>query len=121
MARTRDEALAVATAFLKQAVRKHRIRKAYLFGSHAWGRPSEHSDIDLAVVLETTPVWGGDEFGEDFQIFHEAQEFDASLEPICFWPEGIEEGRWQIFERIEKEGLEIPLDEPSKEETPARA
>ena len=28
--------------------------RIYLFGSHAWGKPDEHSDIDLMVILASS-------------------------------------------------------------------
>lgn len=32
------------------------VQKVVLFGSHAWGRPGTHSDVDLLVVLDEEAV-----------------------------------------------------------------
>ena len=34
-----------------QIVREFKPKRIVLFGSHAYGRPTEHSDVDLLVVL----------------------------------------------------------------------
>ena len=45
----------VPTSFLEQAVQRlvkeFRPEAIYLFGSHAWGTPTEHSDVDLFVIV----------------------------------------------------------------------
>lgn len=33
--------------------KKHKINKIVLFGSYAWGKPGERSDIDIAVISES--------------------------------------------------------------------
>ncbi|MBI4634939.1 MAG: nucleotidyltransferase domain-containing protein [Candidatus Rokubacteria bacterium] len=107
MAYSRDDALRIAREFLEGAVRRHRIKLAFLFGSHAWARPSEHSDIDLAVVFEPVTPTHDAEYDEQFEIFHEAQKFNSALEVVCFTPEEFESDGGALIRRIKKEGLEV--------------
>lgn len=39
---------------VKRIAEGYRPLKVILFGSHAWGRPTEDSDIDLLIVKETS-------------------------------------------------------------------
>lgn len=39
---------------VKQIAEGYRPLKVILFGSHAWGQPTEDSDIDLLIVKETS-------------------------------------------------------------------
>ena len=39
---------------VKRIAEGHQSLKVILFGSHAWGQPTEDSDIDLLIVKETT-------------------------------------------------------------------
>jgi predicted nucleotidyltransferase len=38
-------------AFVEQVIRRFRPAKVILFGSHAYGRPTEDSDVDLMIVM----------------------------------------------------------------------
>jgi predicted nucleotidyltransferase len=38
-------------AFVDQVVRRFRPAKVILFGSYAWGRPTEDSDVDLMLIM----------------------------------------------------------------------
>lgn len=38
-------------AFVDQVVRRFRPVAVILFGSHAYGEPTEHSDVDLMVIM----------------------------------------------------------------------
>lgn len=88
---------------------RHRIQRAFLFGSLVWGHLSEHSDIDLALVLESSRVPPGPGCGDTFEIFHEAQEYNSALEVVCFTWEEFEDESVALARRIKKEGLEISL------------
>jgi len=41
-------------AFTEAVARKFRPRKIVLFGSYAYGKPSEDSDVDLLVIMPRT-------------------------------------------------------------------
>lgn len=109
MAYSRDDAIRIARRFLEQAAFRHRVRRAFLFGSSVWGLPAEHSDIDLAVVLDISAASEASEFGEAFEIFHEAQEYNSALEVVCFTLEEFESDGAALVRRIKKDGLEIQL------------
>ena len=36
----------------RRLVETYKPLKIYIFGSYAWGRPNEDSDLDLMVILE---------------------------------------------------------------------
>ncbi len=38
---------------VKRIVRNYQPEKIYLFGSFAWGKPTEDSDVDLLIVKKT--------------------------------------------------------------------
>ena len=109
MAYSKDDALKIAKAFLREATRRHDIKGAYLFGSFVSGRQKEHSDIDLAIIIGGTsasPDWYAK---EAFEIFHEAQEYNSFLEVICFLKEELEENGASIIGRIKREGVAVEI------------
>ena len=113
MAYSRDDAVNIARDFLQHAVRRHKIRRAFLFGSSVWGQPAAYSDIDLALVLDASRTPDSLGFGEAFEIFHEAQEYNSALEVVCFTVEEFQDDSAGLIRRIKKEGLEIsPTTEP---------
>jgi predicted nucleotidyltransferase len=109
MAYSTDDALKIAKAFLRKALRRHEIVQAYLFGSYAGGLQKEHSDIDLAIVLGETVVSPERYLDEAFEIYHEAQECNSLLEVICFRQKEFEENGASIVGRIKKEGIAVEV------------
>jgi len=112
MAHTRDDAVAIARGFLRAAARRHGgIRRAFLFGSSVWGEPTTYSDIDLAVVLESSSEEEGSPFGKGFALFHEAQEYNSALEVVCLSREEFEDDTYALVRRIKRDGVELPISE----------
>lgn len=109
MAYTKDQAVAIALEFLRGAAGRHRIRRAFLFGSTVWGRPQAYSDIDLAIVLEKSADASRMPFGEAFAVYHEAQEFNSALEVVCLSEAEFADTSQTLVRRIRTEGLELPL------------
>ncbi len=107
MAYSRDDAVRVAREFLQGVASRYRIHRAFLFGSYVWGRPAAYSDIDLAVVLARSPGLQSSSVDEQFEIFHEAQEYNSALEVICFTRDEFEDDGGALIRRIKKEGLEL--------------
>ncbi len=105
---SRADAVRIASEFLVAAARNHRIRRAFLFGSTVWGRPTAYSDIDLALVLENSRESGAAGQGEDFELFHAAQEYSSALEVVCFTVQEFEEDGG-LIRRIKQAGLELPI------------
>ena len=62
------------------------IRKVLLYGSHAKGRATEQSDIDVAVVVDEPDHAKRIEITA--RLFHSAFQVDPAIEPKCvFWDE----------------------------------
>jgi len=55
------------------------VRQVILFGSHARGTAREHSDIDVAVIMDT-PV--DDWLEASTQLFRLRRDIDLSIEPV---------------------------------------
>jgi len=49
--RTRNPLRAQIQSYCEAIAREFRPQKIILFGSHAYGRPTRHSDVDLLVIL----------------------------------------------------------------------
>ena len=56
------------------------VQKAYLFGSYANGQYNEHSDIDLAIVLDSLQ----NSFITQVELMKISRRFDARIEPHPF-------------------------------------
>lgn len=50
MVRKRDEVLGLAKKLAEEANKVFFVKKAYLYGSYAYGKPGKWSDIDVAIV-----------------------------------------------------------------------
>jgi len=109
MVYSRTDAVGIAGSFLGRVSRRHRIRRAFLFGSTVWGSPWKYSDIDLALVVEPTAERAEAVLPEAFEIFHAAQEFNSALEVVCFTPQEFEDETAALVRRIKRDGLEIDL------------
>jgi predicted nucleotidyltransferase len=46
-----EELLKIITGSILESISAFYVRKIYLFGSHAYGKPNKYSDIDLCVVI----------------------------------------------------------------------
>jgi predicted nucleotidyltransferase len=46
-----EELLKIIAGSILESMGRLHVRKIYLFGSHAYGKPNKYSDIDLCVVL----------------------------------------------------------------------
>jgi predicted nucleotidyltransferase len=108
MAYTKNEAVEIAKTFLIQAAKKHPIRSAYLFGSYAKGIQRDYSDIDIAAVFSEA-IEQKKYYEETVEIFHEAQEYNSTLEVICFREDEFEKDGGTIVAQIKKEGVKIEL------------
>ncbi len=82
------------------------IKKVLLYGSHAKGRATPHSDIDVAVVVDE-----GDHSKRveiTAKLFHSAFAVDAAIEPKCiFWDEYTNSDDASILSEIIRTGVEI--------------
>ncbi len=107
MALSKDEVINIVKGFVSISSQRHDIRGAYIFGSFARGTAKDHSDIDVAVVIGQSRESADSLFDEDFQIFHEAQNYDSLLEVVTFPQDVFERGGESIIRRIKKEGVRV--------------
>ncbi len=107
MALSKDEVIKSTKTLLTRLSRKHNIKQAYLFGSHAKGNPKEYSDIDVAVVLGNARRFNDSVFDEKFQIFHEAQEFNSFFEVVCFDRSEFSGKKSTLANYVKQEGVRI--------------
>lgn len=107
MALSKDEVIDIAKLFLDSIRQRHDVRQAYLFGSFARGMAREYSDVDLAIVLGDQDRSKEAPFGEDFEIFHEAQQYNSRLEVVCFAQEEFDHGGGALIRQIKKEGVRL--------------
>ena len=105
MALSKDEVMSIVQRFLQECAKRHDVKRAYLFGSFARGTAEEHSDIDLAVIAGSLRQSDDVFFDEEFEIFHEAQEYDSRLEVISFTEEGFNSGVTALGKKIKLEGI----------------
>jgi predicted nucleotidyltransferase len=82
------------------------IRKVLLYGSHAKGRATEHSDIDVAVVIDEPDHAKRIEITA--RLFHSAFQVDPAIEPKCiFWDEYRDHDEASILSEIVGTSVEI--------------
>ncbi|MCK4920486.1 MAG: nucleotidyltransferase domain-containing protein [Bacteroidales bacterium] len=67
----------IAKRYIKELPNEIDVKKAYLFGSHAKGRHSEESDIDIAIIIGTQK----DIFEVQMQLLRLRREIDLRIEP----------------------------------------
>ncbi len=108
MVYTRDSVNGIITEFLQKVRSRHSLKQAYLFGSYAKGTAVASSDIDLALIFDHLDHSGL--FDEAFEVFHEAQELNPFLEPICFSREEFEDEQTSIVHEIKHTGIELLKD-----------
>jgi predicted nucleotidyltransferase len=107
MALSKNEAIKMAKGFLDACSKKHDIKRAYVFGSFAKGKAKDYSDVDLALVLGSLRSADEAIYDEDFEIFHEAQQYNALLEVICFLEDAFDRNEGAIIKKIRKEGISL--------------
>lgn len=108
MVYTKDQINRIIDEFLQKIRSRHSLKQAYFFGSYAKGTASASSDIDLALVFDHLDQSGL--FDEAFDVFHEAQEFNPAIEPICFSKEEFKDELTPIVHEIKHAGIELLRD-----------
>lgn len=82
------------------------IKKVLLYGSHAKGHATPHSDIDIAVVVDEPDHSKRVEITAG--LFHSAFAVDAAIEPKCvFWDEYTHCDPASILSEIIRTSIEI--------------
>jgi uncharacterized protein len=105
MALSKDEVMTLVRRFIAECAKRHDVKAAYLFGSFAKGTAEQYSDIDLAIITGSLRQ-SEDAFSEEeFEIFHEAQQYDSRLEVVTFTQEGFSRDISALTRRIKHEGI----------------
>ncbi|MDP3742360.1 MAG: nucleotidyltransferase domain-containing protein, partial [Candidatus Micrarchaeota archaeon] len=78
----------VIRKLIRILVKKYSPEKVIIFGSHAWGKPSRDSDIDIFIVKETRKKLS-ERFVEVQKLLHG---FHSSIpvEPLVLTPREVE-------------------------------
>lgn len=105
MVYTKNQLDEIINKFIDNVRSRHALKKAFLFGSYAKGTARPDSDIDLALIFDELDESGV--FDEAFQVFHEAQEFNPDIEPVCFKKDEFESGLSPIIDVITRDGIRI--------------
>lgn len=79
------------------------VWRIYLFGSHAKGKATDDSDIDLAVFLDKDDIAG---FPEDVELMRLRRDLDLRIEPHAFAKTDFED-RDPFLEEIIETGKRI--------------
>lgn len=90
------------------ALRAHRFRfsDVYLFGSYATGYAREHSDIDVAVVVEH--IRSGREYlDQKMRLRHFVLDVDPRIEPILVERRDLQRGTTTMASEVKRHGIRI--------------
>jgi predicted nucleotidyltransferase len=74
---------------LSKLITGYAPRQVLLFGSHVYGEPDQHSDLDLLIVKETTKT----PFQRRVEVGHIVQDKSrrTPIQPLVITPEELEE------------------------------
>ncbi|HET7091594.1 MAG TPA: nucleotidyltransferase domain-containing protein [Anaerolineae bacterium] len=115
MVLTADQVRTQILRFVEALQQRMRVERAVLFGSYAYGKPHEGSDIDLAIV---SPDFAAMNRLERL-VFLERIAWDADahyIEPVGFTAEELQNAsRTSVLSEIRDRGVVIRLDEASVE------
>lgn len=96
-----DIPLAAIRGFARQIAERFQPEKIILFGSYAYGRPHEESDVDMLVIMPAYDV-----VNQSIRICVSFETWPFSLDLIVRTPEQIERGlkqnNWFLREIMEK-------------------
>lgn len=105
MALSTNEVMTIVNRFIAECAKRHDVKGAYLFGSFAKGTAGQYSDIDLAVITGSLRQSEDALSNEEFEIFHEAQQYDSRLEVVAFTQEGFMRDESALSRKIRQEGI----------------
>lgn len=82
------------------------VSKVILFGSHAKGKASVDSDIDIAVI---SPQFGRDITEEMMLLRKIALKVDSHIEPVPFRPEDMDDTFSTLAQEIKRYGIDVAM------------
>lgn len=80
------------------------IAEAFVFGSHAIGQASKHSDVDLAVV---SPNFGKNHHQELVSLFRLIDAKTREIEPIPFSPQELKDKWNPLVAEVRRKGIVV--------------
>jgi uncharacterized protein len=102
----RNQAVEIVEKFVER-VRKEGISvdRVILYGSHAFERARQDSDIDVAIVSKD---FGKDRVDEGMTLFRIAGEVDTRLEPVPISVDAYDNDTWlPLIYEIKSSGVEL--------------
>ena len=106
MAKTKAQIIRVLKNYLREAERVCHVDKAILFGSHAHGRVSAQSDIDIAIFSKG--VTDRNRIETMSKLLMLVSRLKLDIQPVVFPYEDYAKGDNDfIKEQIKKRGIEI--------------
>lgn len=94
----KDQVVAIAEIFANSVKEHFQVKKVVLYGSQVKGNSHEHSDIDIAVIVNDC---GDDFLDSEAQLFRLRRNVDMRIEPILLDESKDSSG---FIQRILKEG-----------------
>ena len=100
----KGEVLSLARSFTILAKESLPVSRTWLYGSWAYGSPTDESDIDIAVELDQEPE---NILMTEKTLFRLRRSVDSRIEPIVITPDRDRSGFSQM---VVAKGIEIPAD-----------
>lgn len=106
MVKTKTQVIRVLKNYLREAERVCHVDKAILFGSHAHGRATAQSDIDIAIFSKA--VTDANRIEMMSKLLMLMNKLKVDIQPVVFPYEDYATGDNDfIAEEIKKKGIEI--------------
>ncbi len=84
MDKRRAEAIKVVRKYVKELEKNGiKVTRAYLYGSYAYGKPDQDSDIDVIIV---SPQFSGVRFQDSYEIARLRRNVDLRISPLAYHP-----------------------------------
>jgi predicted nucleotidyltransferase len=100
----KGEAINIARKYIELIENRYHIRNALLFGSYAKGTYNEHSDIDIAIVLNNV----NDIIDAQMDMMKLRRKIDLRIEPHPFEMNDFNHSN-PVADEILKSGIHIDL------------
>src|SRR5437870_3992191 len=106
MAITKSEIRNKVLSYSRVVKEKYPVKKVVLYGSHAYGKPHEDSDIDVAIIIDLPLKTDRIKIAAD--LFHLTRQIDVRIEPkLVFYRDYLNPLHGSILQDILKRGKAI--------------
>ena len=108
MAGIKTEIINIIERYLNDVEKICHVDKAFIFGSHAHGRASKHSDIDMAIFSRN--VNDGNRLEVMARVIALINKYKIDIQPIVFsYEDYLSEDNDFISNEIKKNGVELTV------------